>query len=351
MGAVVAGIVANPASGQDIRRLVTQASAVPVEEKANLVRRLLSAFAVTGVERVLLSTDLGGISAAVLRDLGRDPLPAVEFCDEDTLTGTAQDTVNAVRRMVDAGAGVIVCLGGDGTARVAAKACGDVPLLALPTGTNNAFPQAGEATVAGLAAGMVASGQVDADLVTQRVSMLEVVTKNRREIALVDVAVSMNKHVGAKALWDPTALTELYCTFAEPDGIGLSSIAGQLCPSSRSSADGVALQLGPVESSAYVVHAAIAPGVVRPVGVRGWGVLRPGIRVDLAAGGGVIAVDGERELELKNGEGAYVELRADGPWCVDVRAAMAEAATQGLLRSTATSGTGEKGRSHGRCAG
>ncbi|MER6892735.1 NAD(+)/NADH kinase, partial [Amycolatopsis sp. NPDC000740] len=125
MGAVVAGIVANPASGQDIRRLVTQASAVPVEEKANLVRRLLSAFAVTGVERVLLSTDLGGISAAVLRDLGRDPLPAVEFCDEDTLTGTAQDTVNAVRRMVDAGAGVIVCLGGDGTARVAAKACGD----------------------------------------------------------------------------------------------------------------------------------------------------------------------------------------------------------------------------------
>ncbi|WP_033290979.1 ATP-NAD kinase family protein [Amycolatopsis jejuensis] len=338
MGEIVAGIVANPASGQDIRRLVTQASAVPAEEKARMVRRLLAAFAVTGVERVLLSSDLGGISAAVLRDLGQEPRPDVELCDHGPLTGTALDTANAVHRMVDAGAGVIVCLGGDGTARVAAKACGDVPLLAVSTGTNNAFPQAREATVAGLAAGMIATGQVDVDLVTQRVSILEVVTKNRREIALVDVAVSMSKHVGAKAVWDPSALTELYCTFAEPDGIGLSSIAGQLCPSPRSSAEGVALQLGPVDTAAYVVQAPIAPGLVRPVGVRGWGVLRPGVRVDLAAGGGVIAVDGERELELMNGEGAYVELRPDGPWCVDVRAVMAEAATQGLLRRTSERG-------------
>ncbi|QRP45628.1 ATP-NAD kinase family protein [Amycolatopsis sp. FDAARGOS 1241] len=333
MGAGVAGIVANPASGRDIRRLVAQASVFPTAEKANMVQRLLAAFAVAGVEKTLVSTDLGGISAAVHRQLQRDPQPGVEFCDKDPITGTAQDTVNAVQRMVDAGAGVIVCLGGDGTARVAAKAAQEVPLLALSTGTNNAFPQMREATVAGLAAGLIATNQVDADLVTHRVSKLEVVTKNRREIALVDVAVTLSKHVGAKALWDPTALTELYCTFAEPDGIGLSSIAGQLCPSPRSSSDGVALKLGPVGVTQHVVHAPIAPGLVKAVGVRGWGVLKQGMRVDLAAGGGVIAVDGERELELKQGESAYVELRSDGPWCVDVRAAMAEASRQGLLRT------------------
>ncbi|MBB4686717.1 ATP-NAD kinase family protein [Amycolatopsis jiangsuensis] len=335
MGEAVAGIVANPASGQDIRRLVARASVFPTAEKANMVQRLLSAFAVAGVGRVLVSTDRGGVSAAVRRALGQGtgPVPGVEFCDQDPLTGSAQDTVNAVRRMVDAGASVIVCLGGDGTARVAATACGDVPLLALSTGTDNAFPHMREATVAGLAAGFVATGDVDVDLVTQRVSVLEVVTKNRRENALVDVAVTVSRHIGAKALWEPAALTELYCTFAEPDGIGLSSIAGQLCPSPRSSADGVALQLGPVAECAHVVHAPIAPGLVSRVGVRGWSVLRPGVRVDLAAAGGVIAVDGERELELKNGEGAYVELRSDGPWCVDVRAVMAEAATQGLLRT------------------
>lgn len=142
MGESVAGIVANPASGRDIRRLVAQASVFPTAEKANMVQRLLAAFAVAGVDRAMVSTDLGGISAAVLRALGRGGTwPHVDFLDEDPLSGTAKDTSNAVRRMVEAGAGVIVVLGGDGTARVAAAACEDVPLLALSTGTNNAFPQ------------------------------------------------------------------------------------------------------------------------------------------------------------------------------------------------------------------
>jgi hypothetical protein len=57
------------------------------------------------------------------------------------------------------------------------------------------------------------------------------------------------------------------------------------------------------------------------------------VRVELAAAGGVIALDGERELELKTGESAFVELKPDGPWVVDVRAAMAEAARKGLLRT------------------
>jgi predicted polyphosphate/ATP-dependent NAD kinase len=59
--------------------------------------------------------------------------------------------------MVTAGAQVIVCLGGDGTARVTASAAGDVPMLALSTGTNNTFPAVREATIAGLAAGLVVS--------------------------------------------------------------------------------------------------------------------------------------------------------------------------------------------------
>ena len=58
-----------------------------------------------------------------------------------------------------AGAAAIVVLGGDGTHRVVAKACGDVPLCALSTGTNNAFPEMREATVAGLATGLVATGR------------------------------------------------------------------------------------------------------------------------------------------------------------------------------------------------
>src|SRR5207248_1062627 len=78
------------------------------------------------------------------------------------------------RRMVTAGARVIICLGGDGTARVTALAAGDVPILALSTGTNNAFPAVREATIAGLAAGLVATGAVPPDGVVTRAKLLEV---------------------------------------------------------------------------------------------------------------------------------------------------------------------------------
>lgn len=320
------GVVANPASGRDIRRLVARASVFPTAEKTNMVQRLLAAFGTVGVERALLSTDLGGISAGVLRAMRPgNGWPHVEFCEGD-LTGTAADTTDAVQRMVDGGAEVIVCLGGDGTARVAAAACGDVPLLALSTGTNNAFPQLREATVAGLAAALVATGQVE---VTRRASVLDVRARGRRELALVDVCSSIGRHVGARALWDPSTLTDLYCTFAEPDAIGMSSVAGLLCPSPRDTPDGVTVRLAPPERARYVVHAPIAPGLVTAVGVDDIRPLRPGEPVTLR--GSVIAVDGERELELTGDQSATLTLRADGPRCVDIAQVMAVAAHKGLL--------------------
>ena len=48
-----------------VRRLVARASVFPTAEKANMVQRLLSAFASVGVQRAMVSTDLGGISAEV----------------------------------------------------------------------------------------------------------------------------------------------------------------------------------------------------------------------------------------------------------------------------------------------
>ncbi|MEV7549130.1 ATP-NAD kinase [Amycolatopsis sp. NPDC089917] len=269
MGETVAGIVANPASERDIQSL-------------------RSALRVAGVGRVMVWTEAGKI-------------------------------IGTVRRMVDAGASVLICLGDDGLMRAAAAACGDVPLLMLPAGG------ADESTVAGLAAGLLATHQVDADLVTNRATILEVVTKARREIALTDVSVC------SESRWDSASLTELYCTFAVPDGIGLSSIPGRLCPSPKSTVDGIAVSLGPVDETPYVVQAPIAPGEVRSVGVRGWSVLHPGVRVDLAAAGGSIALDGQPHFVLKQGESAFVELKPDGPWCVDVRAVMAEATRTGLL--------------------
>jgi hypothetical protein len=242
--------------------------------------------------------------------------------------------------MAAAGAKVIVCLGGDGTARTAAAACGDVPLLPLSTGTNNAFPQLREATVAGLAAGLVAVGGIPEDAAVRRAGALAVATAARRELALVDVCASSSRHIGSRALWDPRGLIELYCTFAEPDAIGLSSIPGQLCPSPREHPAGVGLRLAPPDRARYVVHAPIAPGLVVPVGVSRWWPVQPGDTFTVAAAGAVIAVDGEREIELARGETASVTLLTHGPRCIDVRAAMAEAARRGLLRRERPAGRG-----------
>jgi predicted polyphosphate/ATP-dependent NAD kinase len=337
VGDAVVGIVANPLSGRDIRRLVAKASVFPTAEKANMVQRMLTAFGVVGVDRVLLGTDLGGISAAVLRAVRartpRDqPWPEVDFLDQDPITQTVADTLAAVRRMVEAGARVVVCLGGDGTARAAAAACGDTPLLALSTGTNNAFPELREATVAGLAAGLLAVGAVPVADVTRRAPVLRVEAAGRSELALVDVCVSVSRHVGSRALWDPAGLTELYCTFAEPDGIGLSSVPGLLCPSPREEPAGVALELCPPGQASRVVHAPIAPGLVLPVGVRSWRPLAPGEVVTVRTPTGVVAVDGEREIEFDGAPAPRVTLRPDGPRCVDVRAVLAGPARRPLIQ-------------------
>jgi len=336
LGDAIVGVVANPLSGRDIRRLVTQASVFPTAEKANMIQRMLTAFGAVGVHRVLLSTDLGGISAAVFRAIQRHRhqdarWPEVEFLDGQPIRQTAQDTVDAVRRMVTEGTRVIVCLGGDGTARVAASAAGDVPMLALSTGTNNVFPAVREATIAGLAAGLVATGAVPADDATSRAKLLEVRAGDRTETALVDVAVSTERHVGARAVWDPATVTQLFCAFAEPDAIGLSSVLGQLAPVTRHEPHGVTARLS--AGAPRRVLAPIAPGLVVPVGVGEIEPMYPGSVHLVDARAGVIAVDGERELTFGPGEAPAVRLRPDGPRCVDVPAVLTASARLGLLAS------------------
>jgi len=335
VGDAIVGVVANPLSGRDIRRLVTQASVFPTAEKANMIGRMLTALRAVGVQRVLLSTDLGGISASVLRAIGRrrgqdPPWPEVEFLDGQPIRQTAQDTVDAVRRMVTSGARVIICLGGDGTARVAATATGEVPMLALSTGTNNVFPAVREATIAGLAAGLVATGAVPDGHAAARAKLLEVRVGDRVQTALVDIAVCTERHVGARAVWDPATVTQLFCAFAEPDAVGLSSVLGQLAPVTRADPRGVTARLA--ADAPRQVLAPIAPGLVTAVGVGEIEPIHPGQAYAVDARAGVIAVDGERELTFEPGERPVVRLRADGPRCVDVPAALAASARLGLLR-------------------
>ena len=48
-------------------------------------------------------------------------------------------------------------------------------------------------------------------------------------------------------------------------------------------------------------------------------------------GPAVIAVDGDREIKLREGEEAVLTVERDGPWMIDVQAVMRQAVTDGLF--------------------
>jgi predicted polyphosphate/ATP-dependent NAD kinase len=300
----VVGIVANPASGRDIRRLVAGASVFGNPEKAGMVYRVLTGLAAAGVERALMmpaADGLGWTLERLMRAHGR-PLQ-LEILDMP-LTGTAQDTTTAVEAMVAANVSAIVVLGGDGTHRVVAKACGHTPICALSTGTNNAFPELREATIAGLATGLVKDELI-------REPALEVTVDGEPpDLALVDVAVSRQRFTGARALWRPESISELFVTHANPAAVGLSAIAGRLAPNTK----GLHVTLGPGTR----ITVPLAPGLVVPVEVAAHAPLDG--PVTLPPGGGCLALDGERELE-RHGRAATVRL-TDGPYRIDVDAVM-----------------------------
>lgn len=331
------GIIVNPLSGRDVRRLVANASVFDNAEKGSMVFRLLAGLGASGVDRVLMMPAAEGVSGSLGRRLERSGtarLPVLETLDMDCQL-TSEDTAIASRAMIDRGVAAVIVLGGDGTHRVAAKYIGDTPLCALSTGTNNAFSTIVEATVAGLATGFVATGQVMGAAVLRREKILTVSLNGApdQDSALVDVAFSADRWVGARALWQPESLSELIVSFANPEGLGLSAVAGQLGALQRSGDQGLYIRLGNPEQAPVVVSAAIAPGLIVPVGVVESRRVEPGESITIAPGGGCVALDGEREIELGRDDRVDVQLSSEGPRTITVDQVMAEAAERGLLRT------------------
>ena len=322
----VVGIIANPAAGKDIRRLVAHGRFVPNNEKVNILRRVLAGLAGAAVERVVMMPDTGMLCRQAAD--GSQDGPETVMLDM-AIDGREEDSTRAARAMADMGVSCIVTLGGDGTNRAVAKGSGSVPLVPISTGTNNVFPYMVEGTVAGLAAGVVASGRVDVESVTVRTKMLRVsVDGSESESALVDVAVSAVPFAGARAIWDMTTVHEVFLARAEPDGIGLSAIGARLEPVGMADGHGLHVRIG---EPGAVVSAPIAPGVVEDVPIAGWSRLIPGEPAKVGLDPCTIALDGERSLRVAQGQTAEVTLTLDGPPVVDIPVALARATEMGLF--------------------
>ena len=328
------GIIANPASGKDIRRLVTHASVFDNHEKAHILQRALLALDAVGVEQVLFMPDYYSLVERALDGLNLS-LETTELHMD--MQADERDSTEAARRFCESDVGCIITLGGDGTNRAVAKGCSDIPIVAISTGTNNVFPCMLESTVAGLAAGLVAKKMVDVEKVTYTAKRLEVYVDGQlAEIALIDVVASTELFIGSRALWDPRCLREIVLARAEPDCIGMSSIGGCLHALGPRDAQGMYVRLGQGnrrrEQAALRVLAPVGPGLIIPVDIQGHHLLSLGEEVVLEPTACTIAVDGERQIEVFSEQQVSVRLTSHGPRVVDVQQCMREASRRGVLR-------------------
>jgi len=334
MSLPLVGIIANPASGRDIRRLVAHGTVFDNNEKTAIVRRVLLGLEAVGIARVayMPEHDFGIVPRALSLQEGQTPALRLEaFPLSMAVLGTSADSTRAAQLLAALGAGCIITLGGDGTNRAVAKSCGTVPLVAISTGTNNVFPSFMEGTIAGMAAGLVALGRVDSNAL-RRVPWLEVrVNGTVTDHALVDVVASSLPFVGSRALWDLSTVREVVLSRVVPATIGLSALGGALLNSASEDTDeqpGMHIVLGQGDKQ---ILAALAPGLIKWVGVASYRQLALGSVVQFQPGTGTIALDGEREIELTTQAEVEVKLRSDGPFVVDVPATLQVAARAGHL--------------------
>lgn len=307
------GIIANPASGTDIRRLVAYGSVFNNQEKVRIVRRLLLGLQAAGIHRMGYMPDYYGIVERALDGL------QVNMSAERLQFGTKadhRDSTRAARLLAEQEAGCIVTLGGDGTNRVVAKGAGQIPILPVSTGTNNVFPYMIEGTIAGLAAGLIATGKVSRKEGTFTSTRLEVIVEGQlADVAIIDAVVCDDIFIGTRAVWKMDKIRQVFLNRSSPASIGFSSIGGMLRSIAPDEPFSMVLELG---KNGRSVTAPIAPGVVEIVSVENVQLMAPGEEVDIVFNPCVVALDGEREVEIKRGQKATIRLSTDGPLVVDV---------------------------------
>ncbi len=333
MSQPLVGIIANPASGRDIRRLVAYGTVFDNNEKTAIVRRVLLGLEAVGITQVayLPEHDFGIVPRALEGLSGRPHGSSLQaFPLSMPVLSTSADSTRAAQLLASMGAGCIITLGGDGTNRAVARGCDTVPLVPISTGTNNVFPSFLEGTIAGMAAGLVAAGYAGPNAVHRAPRLAVLLNGEEKENALVDVVLSSVPFVGSRAIWDLSTVSEVVLSRVGAATIGLSALGGALLNGTPRAAEqpGMYILLG---SGGPQVLAALAPGLIEWVAVTDYQRLAINDVVRFQPGAGTVALDGEREIELSSTSVVEVRLCANGPFVVDVPAALEGAALAGHL--------------------
>jgi predicted polyphosphate/ATP-dependent NAD kinase len=321
----VIGILANPDSGKDVRRLVAHAYGFGNSLKSNTITQILAGINSTGnAHNIYLFPDLSGISSQSRKSFLQrhvDSKLILDFLDMQ-VEGNAEDTARALDLLIDLGADCLILLGGDGTVRQASKNSKDLPLLPVSMGTNNIMPQSINGTVVGMTAAVFSSlDDEEKSAYCYRSKRIEIWIDNEfDDQALVDAAVLTGRFAGTKAVWTDHEIQHLIVTQASPLSVGLTSIVGMVVSIDRKAPVAAYLKFGP---GGRVIRAPIAPGEFKEVSVIDTRLLAPGESVEIVHEKSILlALDGEREITVKPDQQCVVRFSQDGPMIVDAEKVM-----------------------------
>ncbi len=320
MGTV--GVIVNPYSGKDVRRIESSATTVDNMDKANIIERIAHAMCMKKQHRMIFMPDDFGLSQSIvarLKELGMNAEIFEMFCH-----GNEIDTTVFADKMCEIGSDLLIVLGGDGTNRAVAKACGEVPLLSVSTGTNNVFPDFCEGTVAGLAAAALADHYIRREDCGEICKRIEVYKNGTLiDIGLIDAVISSHKTLGEKAICDVAEVETILTAQCHPAAIGLSTLAGVIQIVLPQDDFGVIVDIDP-QKKQYL--AAITAGVIQPFGIVSCKQVALGETIEFEITTRcIVALDGEPKQRFVPGDKLGFKILRNGPRKVNIKRTISEA--------------------------
>jgi len=322
------GIIANPAAGKDVRRVVAYTTFTSNIEKTNQLKGIILGIDSTGVTEILIMPDYDELGRRALSAIGAHIKAKVSISDMPT-TYSGEDSTLAAELMGKTGVACLVTLGGDGTNRDVAKGRRDIPIVPVSSGTNNVFPAMVEPASAGIAAGLIARKLVDSKDVIKIHKRLVIIKNDVAvDMALIDAVVLDRRFIGSKAIWNLAEVKQVVGTRAEPHYLGMTRIGANLHPIGPDDDHGIYVKLG---RGKLRVRASVLPGLFSDVRVEEWKVLELGEEIEVTHKPSVIALDGERGVIVQTTDRVKIRLQRDGPPVVDIEKTLKEAVKKGYF--------------------
>lgn len=329
------GIIANPASGKDIRRMISYAVSIDNTDKVKIVQQIILSASSMGVEKIYFMPEYYGIFQTALKNISYTHQDAVSHIEaiptHSVIIGNQDDTITATKIMVEEQVSCIVTLGGDGTNRVIAKNCADIPLIPISTGTNNVFPKSIQGTAAGTAAGIFSvANLIDQEKFTQQTKRIEIWNEDELlDIALIDAVVIDDVKTASRAMWGTEDFEQVFLTSSKLGNIGISSMGAALKEISETEDKGLYVQMD--DEAHQYIHFPIAPGLFSTVSYSHWQLTSMDEFIPIKAVPSVIALDGEKDFYVRPGMDLKIKITQKGPKTVHIDNVLKEGSTRGLL--------------------